>query len=53
MPQYEFFCHTCKQAFSKSLDEAEYQEGSVACPQCASDNVEQRWFYTTTTKKSA
>jgi putative FmdB family regulatory protein len=53
MPNYEFFCHGCKKAFSKILDEAEYAEGSIPCPHCGSDDVEQRWFYTTTTRKSA
>ncbi len=53
MPHYEFFCHQCKQAFSMMLKEAEYQEGAINCPHCGSDDVEQRWFYTATTRKSA
>ncbi len=52
MPHYEFFCHGCRTAFSKHLEHAEYQEGSITCPRCGSDEVEQRWFYTATTRKS-
>ena len=33
MPQYEYFCHNCKKAFSNILGQAEHQE-SVACPHC-------------------
>lgn len=39
MPHYEFFCQGCKTAFSKLLEQAEYQEGSVTCPHCGSDDV--------------
>jgi putative FmdB family regulatory protein len=42
MPHYEFSCHACKQAFSKILTPAEYAEGSVVCPHCGSEEVEQR-----------
>lgn len=53
MPHYEFFCHGCRTAFSKLFEQAEYQGGSVTSPHCGSDDVEQRWFYTTTGAKSA
>ncbi len=53
MPHYEFFCHACKTAFSKLLQLAEYREGSITCPHSGSDDVEQRWFYTITARKSA
>jgi putative FmdB family regulatory protein len=55
MPQYEFFCHACKNTFSKMLTLAEYEEGEVLCSHFGSDNVEQSWsvFYPITSKKSA
>jgi putative FmdB family regulatory protein len=53
MPHYEFFCHGCKKAFSKVFELAECEEGSILCPHCGSDDVEQRWFYSTTARKSA
>ncbi|HEX9120246.1 MAG TPA: FmdB family zinc ribbon protein [Terriglobales bacterium] len=55
MPQYEFFCHACSKPFSKALTLKEYEEGGVACPDCGSDDVEQRLssFYAVTSKKSA
>jgi putative FmdB family regulatory protein len=43
MPRYEFFCHACKQLFSKTLSPAEYEEGDVVCPYCGSEEVEQSW----------
>jgi putative FmdB family regulatory protein len=42
MPHYEFFCHACKKVFSKILTPAEYAEGSVICPHCGSEEVEQQ-----------
>jgi putative FmdB family regulatory protein len=55
MPTYEFFCHACAKPFSKTLNLKEYEEGTVACPDCGSDDVEQRLssFYAVTSKKSA
>jgi putative FmdB family regulatory protein len=55
MPEYEFFCHDCSKPFTKTLTLNEYEEGSVACPECSSDNVERRFssFYAVTSKKSA
>jgi putative FmdB family regulatory protein len=55
MPTYEFFCHACSKHFSKTLTLAEYEEGEVVCPDCGSDDVEQRLssFYAVTSKKSA
>ena len=53
MADYEFFCHTCNRPFSKTLTATEYQEGNVVCPNCGSEDVEQRWFYTITAKQSA
>ncbi|HEX9119852.1 MAG TPA: zinc ribbon domain-containing protein, partial [Terriglobales bacterium] len=55
MPTYEFFCHACSKPFSKTLTLAEYEEGEVVCPDCGSDDVEQRIskFYAVTSKKSA
>ena len=42
MPHYEFLCHACKKVFSKNLTPAEYAEGSVICPHCGSEEVEQQ-----------
>jgi len=55
MPQYEYFCHVCRRAFSKVLTLSEYEEGNVVCPHCGSEEVEQRWapFRPVTPKKSA
>jgi hypothetical protein len=53
MPYCEFFCHSCKQAFTRTLDAIDYQEIIVMCPNCASEDVEERFFYTVATKKSA
>jgi putative FmdB family regulatory protein len=43
MPHYEFFCHACKQTFSKVLTLAEYEQGEIICTQCGSTDVEQSW----------
>ena len=54
MPQYNFFCLSCKKAFSKILTISEHEKGEIACPHCKSKNIEQRWaaFYAVTSKKS-
>ncbi len=38
----EFFCNVCQQSFFKKLTAAEFEEGSVVCPYCESEDVEQR-----------
>jgi putative FmdB family regulatory protein len=55
MPQYEFICHGCKQAFSKSLTLSENEGSGTVCSRCGSDDVEQCWTgsFTVTSKKSA
>lgn len=55
MPHYEFFCQDCKKLFSKILSLMDYDEGEVTCPNCGSNNVEQRWsaFSAITSKKTA
>ena len=55
MPRYEYFCDACKKAFSKILTPAEYAEGTVVCPLCGSEEVEQRIyaFYPVSPKGSA
>jgi putative FmdB family regulatory protein len=55
VPHYEFFCHTCKETFTKILALVDYEEGGVVCPHCNSRDVEQRWsaFSVITPKKSA
>jgi putative FmdB family regulatory protein len=42
MPEYDFLCHSCDKFFSKTLTLAEYEEGEIICPNCGSDDVEQR-----------
>jgi putative FmdB family regulatory protein len=42
MPLYEYFCHACKRSFSRTLTPAEYAEGTIICPHCHSEDVEQR-----------
>ena len=34
MPQYEFFCRSCQQSFSRTMPFSEYEKGGIACPQC-------------------
>ena len=54
MPHYEFFCHACEQPFSKTLTPAEYEEGTVLCPHCGSEEVETRpsAFYAVSARES-
>lgn len=42
MSTYEFFCNSCQQPFSKTLTAEEYEEASVVCPYCESEDVEER-----------
>lgn len=55
MAQHEYFCHTCKRSFSKTLSPAEYGEGRIVCPHCGSEDVEQRAsaFYPISSRVSA
>ena len=55
MPHYEYFCKACQKTFTMILTMAEHDAGKTACPQCGSNNVEQRWstFSAVTSKKSA
>lgn len=55
MLRYEFFCHACSKPFSKTLTLAEYEEGEVVCPECGSEEVEQRptAFYPINHKETA
>lgn len=55
MPQYDFFCKSCKKDFTRILTLAEYEKGGVTCPHCGSSKVEQKWsaFYAVTSRKSA
>ena len=36
MPKYEYVCHSCKNAFSKSLTIVAYEEDKISCPKCDS-----------------
>jgi len=53
MPQYQFYCPTCRKEFSLVLTLAEFEKGGK-CPKCGSKKLEQRWaaFYAVTSKKS-
>ena len=42
MPHYEFFCRTCKKAFSRMLALVDW-EGEITCPHCGSHDVDQVW----------
>ncbi len=55
MRWHEFFCNACQQAFSKTLIAAEYEEGSTVCPNCGSEDIEERpmAFYPINYKESA
>ena len=55
MLRYEFFYNACEQPFSKNLTTEEYEEGGAVCPNCGSENVEQRptAFYPINYKESA
>ncbi len=49
------YCGIADLVSGKTLALKEYEEGTVACPHCGSDDVEQRLssFYEVTSKKSA
>lgn len=53
MPYCEFLCHNCKQTFTRSLDQIDYQEIVIICSNCTSDDVEEQYLYAVATKKSA
>jgi putative FmdB family regulatory protein len=55
MPHDEYFCHDCKNLFSKILSLVDYEESDVICPKCGSKNVEQcsSAFTVITSKKTA
>jgi len=42
MRWHEFFCNACQRAFSKTLIAAEYEEGGTLCPNCGSEDIEER-----------
>jgi putative FmdB family regulatory protein len=55
MPHYEYFCKACKRTFSQVLTISEHDSKRMDCPDCGSQEVEQRWsvFSAVTSKKSA
>jgi putative FmdB family regulatory protein len=55
MLTYEFLCNACEQPFSKTLTAEEFEEGSTVCPECGSEEVEQRptAFYPVNRKETA
>jgi len=55
MSPREYFCHACKRSFSKTLTPAEYAEGTIVCPHCGSEEVEERVpaFYPISARESA
>jgi uncharacterized Zn finger protein (UPF0148 family) len=54
MPTHEFLCRACATLFSKTLTLGDYDVGGVVCPNCRSNDVEQRSpsFEPVTSKKS-
>jgi putative FmdB family regulatory protein len=54
MPQYVYFCETCKKEFTKTLHIAEMEKGGVKCPDCGGEKVHQMVsaFSAVTSKKS-
>lgn len=34
MPQYEYFCDTCKKEVTLSMSMSAHDKGGVACPDC-------------------
>ncbi len=42
MRRYEFFWNTCEQSFFKTLTAGEFDEGNTVCPECGSEDIEQR-----------
>jgi putative FmdB family regulatory protein len=55
MSRYEFFCNACQKPFSKMPIAEEYEEGRTICPNCGSEDVEQRptAFYPINYRESA
>jgi putative FmdB family regulatory protein len=55
MPNYEYHCASCEKSFSKVLTINEHDRGTVKCPYCGSEKVEQTYsaFFAVTSKKSA
>jgi putative FmdB family regulatory protein len=54
MPTYDFVCSVCKKQFTRMMSLAEYEKGSVICPQCKSKKTVQKpaAFFAVTAKKS-
>jgi putative FmdB family regulatory protein len=54
MPQYEYFCNSCRKAFTRILTLLEYDERKITCPNCGSKDVEQTLtaFFAVGSKKS-
>jgi putative FmdB family regulatory protein len=42
MPTYQFVCQDCKKRFELFMTYSEYGTRPVACPRCASQNVQRR-----------
>ncbi len=55
MPYYDYYCKSCKRAFSKVLSIDQHDHKRITCPRCGSKDVEQKYssFYAVTSKKSA
>jgi rRNA maturation endonuclease Nob1 len=49
------FCNACEQRFSRILTTEEFEESGTVCPECGSEDVEQRptAFYPINYKESA
>lgn len=54
MPQYEYFCPTCKREVTIPMSIGAHDRGDIACPTCGGKNLESRVssFFCTTSRKS-
>ena len=54
MPNYEFFCESCKKRFTLTLRLEELEKKNYACPACKSTDVKRQisTFQTKTSRKS-
>jgi putative FmdB family regulatory protein len=54
MPLYDYRCKECHKKFEIALTLAEHEKGSIKCPKCGSNKVEQEpaAFFAVTSRKS-
>ena len=54
MPQYEYFCDTCKKEVTLAMTISEHDRGGAACPQCGDRGLRPLvgTFFSKTSRKS-